>query len=102
MNVTIPIPDDFAARFGSEAELGRRALQALGLEEHRGGRIVDEPPSLAWSERVLKLMRVHRLTAYDATYLELAQRRALPLATKDRDLLVAAPAVGVPVFTAVP
>ena len=39
MNVTIPIPDDFAARFGSEAELGRRALEALALEEYRGRRM---------------------------------------------------------------
>ncbi len=63
---------------------------------------VDEPPSLAWSEPVLELMRAHRLTAYDATYLELARRRGLPLATKDRDLLAAAPAVGVTLFAAAP
>ncbi len=63
---------------------------------------VDEPPSLAWSEPVLQLMRARRLTAYDATYLELASRRGLPLATKDRDLLAAAPAVGVPLFAPSP
>lgn len=63
---------------------------------------VDEPPSLAWSEPVLQLMRAHRLTAYDATYLELACRRGLPLATKDRDLLVAALAVGVALFAPSP
>ena len=39
MNVTVPIPDDFAARFGSAAELGRRALEALALEEYRAGRL---------------------------------------------------------------
>jgi len=39
MNVTVPIPDGFAARFGSEAELGRRALVALALEEYRAGRL---------------------------------------------------------------
>lgn len=39
MNVTVPIPDDFAARFGTEAELGRRALEALALEEYRAGRL---------------------------------------------------------------
>ena len=60
---------------------------------------VDEPPSLAGSDAVLELMRAHRLTAYDATYLELARRRGLALATKDRDLLAAAPALGVPLFT---
>jgi hypothetical protein len=39
MNVIIPIPDDFAARFGSAAELGRRALEALALAEYRAGRM---------------------------------------------------------------
>ena len=63
---------------------------------------VDGPSSLAWSEPVLRLMRAHRLTAYDATYLELASRRGLPLATKDRDLLAAASAVGVPLFAPPP
>ena len=53
------------------------------------------PPSLTWSEAVLELMRTHRLTAYDATYLELALRRGLPLATRDKALRQAANAVGV-------
>ena len=39
MNVIVPIPDDLAARFGSEAELGRRAVEALALEEYRAGRL---------------------------------------------------------------
>ena len=39
VNVTILIPDDFAARFGTEAELGRRAVEALALEEFRAGRL---------------------------------------------------------------
>ncbi|MGK7863060.1 type II toxin-antitoxin system VapC family toxin [Falsiroseomonas sp. E2-1-a4] len=36
-----------------------------------------------------------RLSIYDATYLELAQRKRLPIATLDRDLKAAAAAVGV-------
>ena len=36
-----------------------------------------------------------RLTAYDAVYLELAQRRRLPLATLDQDLRTAGTALGV-------
>ena len=36
-----------------------------------------------------------RLTAYDAVYLELAQRRGLPLATLDQDLRTAGTALGV-------
>ena len=46
-------------------------------------------------------MRRHRLTAWDAAYLTLAMRPRLPLATKDPDLLVAAPAAGVALFEAV-
>ena len=62
--------------------------------------VMDEPASLAWSRPLLTLMRNYRLTAYDATYLELAMRLRLPLATKDHELLAAAPSVGVPVFAA--
>jgi predicted nucleic acid-binding protein len=40
----------------------------------------------------------HRLAAYDAAYLELAERAALPLATKDRALARAARARRVPLF----
>jgi predicted nucleic acid-binding protein len=39
------------------------------------------------------------LTVYDATYLELAQRRALPLATLDRELRRAAEQAGVPLLS---
>jgi predicted nucleic acid-binding protein len=43
----------------------------------------------AWTE-TLDLAERHRLTVYDAAYLELAQRRSLPLATFCRDLRRAA------------
>ena len=72
-----------------------RLLRSLPL-------IVDDAAALAGSDTLLDLMRMHRLTAYDATYLELARRHGLPLATKDRDLLAAAPALGVPLFAVVP
>ena len=39
---------------------------------------------------VLVLARKHRLTFYDAVYLELAQRERLPLATLDNELANAA------------
>lgn len=38
-NLTIALPDDLAARLGSEAELERRALEALALEEYRAERM---------------------------------------------------------------
>ena len=40
----------------------------------------------------------HGLTAYDASYLELAIRRDLPLATIDRRLRDAASAAGIPIL----
>jgi len=43
----------------------------------------------AWGG-ILRLAEGHRLTLYDAAYLELAQRRALPLATLDAELRTAA------------
>jgi predicted nucleic acid-binding protein len=43
----------------------------------------------AW-DATLQLAHRHRLTLYDAAYLELAQRRSLPLATLDSDLRTAA------------
>ncbi len=44
---------------------------------------------------VLRLARTHRLSVYDAGYLELAQREGLPLATLDADLRKAAAGEGV-------
>jgi predicted nucleic acid-binding protein len=46
----------------------------------------------------LSLARNHGLTAYDALYLELAQRRSLTLCSKDVQLLRAATAEGVAVI----
>lgn len=53
-----------------------------------------ETSSRAWHD-TLRLADAHRLTAYDAAYLELAHRRDLPLATLDAELRVAARAFGV-------
>ena len=61
-----------------------RALSKLRL------RVDREPVEAA----VLKLARTHRLTVYDASYLELALREAAPLATLDTDLASAARAEG--------
>ena len=43
---------------------------------------------------VLRLARTHRLSVYDASYLELALREAIPLATLDGELAAAAIAEG--------
>ncbi len=44
---------------------------------------------------VMTLSRDHRLTVYDAAYLELATRSGLPLATLDRSLAAAAQRAGI-------
>jgi predicted nucleic acid-binding protein len=53
----------------------------------------SETDAFAWTD-TLRLADEHRLTTYDASYLELARRRHLPLATLDRDLGRAAAALG--------
>ena len=53
---------------------------------------VDRVPDEA---SVLRLARTHRLSVYDAAYLELAQRESLPLATLDANRQKAAAAEGV-------
>ena len=50
--------------------------------------------------QVLTLARRHRLTVYDAAYLDLALRQGLPLATLDMPLAAAARAEGVPLIGA--
>ena len=54
---------------------------------------IDRDPH---SDTVLSLSRKHKLTGYDAAYLELARRLDLPLATLDRALIDAAGTDGVP------
>ena len=54
----------------------------------------DAAPSRAL-DAVLDLARAHRLTTYDAGYLDLAIRRGLPLATDDVPLRAAAGTAGV-------
>jgi predicted nucleic acid-binding protein len=56
---------------------------------------VEQPLSPAQAKAVLSLAMQHKLTAYDAAYLELARRQGLPLATLDQDLREAAPREGV-------
>lgn len=48
---------------------------------------IDRTPG---STAIVTLARTHRLTVYDAAYLELARRHGLPLATLDNQLLAAA------------
>lgn len=65
-----------------------RDLSKLGIERD------NEAPDRAFTH-LLVLCRRHRLTSYDAIYLDLAIRRGLPLATRDDDLRKAAKKSGV-------
>jgi len=75
-----------AYRDGSLAELARLAI---ALDE--------ETAAHAWST-TLRLSERFGLTVYDASYLELAQRRRLPLATLDRELRQAGATLGLPLL----
>ena len=49
-------------------------------------------------QRILRLGIDHSLSAYDASYLEVAMRRGLPLATQDERLMRAAGAAGIDIL----
>ena len=59
--------------------------------------IEEETPQRAFDE-VLALARNEGLTTYDASYLELAMRLGVPLATQDKELRLAAERLGTPVL----
>lgn len=63
-------------------------IDKLGIERD------DEAPNRAFAH-ILALCRTHRLTSYDAIYLDLAVRCNLPLATLDVDLRKTAKKLGV-------
>lgn len=73
----------------SKTESFVRVLQELRVA-------VESERAAAALGPVLQLGREHGLTSYDASYLELAMRRGLPLATLDRRLIGAAGETGVP------
>lgn len=59
--------------------------------------VEQELPERMLSE-ILALARECKLSSYDATYLDLAMRKGLPLATTDKSLMVAAKKCRVPVL----
>ncbi len=71
------------------------AAQTTFLERLRLLPIVIEHRPATWlAQQILPLTRAHKISAYDAAYLELAIRESLPLATLDDDLRRAAAAAG--------
>ena len=79
-----------------DAAFRRAALDDLALLDITSDAHTD---THAWAETLVLADR-YRLTVYDAAYLELAQRRALPLATLDEDLGAAASTLGLRVLGA--
>lgn len=77
---------DAAYRDASLADLGRLPIT-----------IDADTDAHIWTA-ALRLSDRHALTIYDACYLELAQRLNLPLATLDRELRIAAAALGLPLL----
>jgi predicted nucleic acid-binding protein len=61
--------------------------------------IDTETDERAWGA-TLQLATLHRLTVYDAAYLELAKRRELPLASLDTELRAAAATERIPLLGA--
>ena len=77
---------DAAFRDASLADLGLLNIQAD-----------PDTANFAWGE-TLRLADAHDLTLYDATYLELARRLSLPLASQDKSLRLAAKKCKVPLL----
>jgi predicted nucleic acid-binding protein len=77
---------DAAYRDGALTEL---ALLPIAIDA--------DTDTFAWTT-TLRLAERFTLTVYDAAYLELAQRRGLPLATLDEPLRAAGHALGVPLL----
>lgn len=59
---------------------------------------IDACSTFSWMSHVIDLARQYSLTTYDASYLELALRLELPLATLDNALLRAAKQTGVAIY----
>ncbi|MCU0578297.1 MAG: type II toxin-antitoxin system VapC family toxin [Desulfobacterota bacterium] len=57
--------------------------------------VEQEPPERMFKE-ILALAREHRISSYDASYLDLAMRKGLALATLDKNLKAAAQRSRVP------
>ena len=78
---------------GASASMRRSAISPLLHLARLPITIDPETDAHIWTT-TLQLADRFRLTMYDAAYLELAQRHALPLATLDAGLRLAAEALG--------
>ncbi len=59
--------------------------------------IVEQEPPERMIHEILTLAREHKLSSYDASYLDLAMRKGLSIATVDKNLIAAAKRSQVPI-----
>jgi len=78
----------------SEVKDAVRLLQLPDIATDETTRHLQLPNLLGIVER-------YRLTTYDATYLDVAVREALPLATFDKEMIIAAKQYAVPIAGAI-
>ena len=60
--------------------------------------IVDQESPERMLSEILALAREYKLSSYDASYLDLAMRKGLPLATTDMNIIAAAKRSSVPII----
>jgi predicted nucleic acid-binding protein len=82
------------ARVLSDADAIGSIVDACELGVH-----LEPSPDISVALRIAELAAAHGLTAYDASYLELAIRTKSPLATFDSALIRAAQSEGVPILS---
>ena len=79
-------PSIFTAIAPAQSDQFLRTLQQARI-------VIDHGCSRGFLVDVFAFARAHKLSAYDAAYLELARREKLPLATRDATLIKAARAM---------
>jgi len=82
------------------------AIKRKRINEEQAGEaleLLDQLPlqtfdhqNVLWKKRMIMLARRFGLSAYDAAYVELADRLQCPLLTSDRDVQAAAEQLGIP------
>ena len=101
---TVVVPAHWFAEIANALLVGERRQRAKPADSVRFIdrlddllMVVDDLGGPELMTRVLPLARAHGLTIYDALYLELAERRGLPIASLDNQLCDAARRIGVPI-----
>jgi predicted nucleic acid-binding protein len=102
---TMLVPALFALEVANALVMGERRKRLRQAEIQRFvdlleglSMVQDVQPRSVMMNAALTIAREHRLSAYDAAYLELAIRASAPLATLDKALRVAARKAGVKVY----